>query len=77
MCQATLRLSQIVRIWVKKDNQRQKRGLTLFLTSQISDQVVKQDPTRKTYRKLAHWTVIKMIKKFQKSKKLSPEFQTS
>lgn len=54
-----------------------EKGTDTFLTSQISDQVVKQDPTRKTYRKLAHWTVIKMIKKFQKSKKLSPEFQTS
>lgn len=54
-----------------------EKGTDTFLTSQISDQVVKQDPTHKTYRKIAHWTAIKMIEKFQKSKKLSPEFQTS
>ena len=31
-----------------------EKGTDTFLTSQISDQVVKQDLTRITYRKLAH-----------------------
>ena len=44
-----------------------EKGTDTFLTSQISDQVVKQDPTRKTYRKLAHWTAFKMIKKNSKN----------
>lgn len=43
-----------------------EKGTDTFLTSQISDQVVKQDPTRKTYRKRAHWTD-KKIPKIQKA----------
>ena len=31
-----------------------EKGTDTFLTSQISDQVVKQDPTRKIYWQLAH-----------------------